>query len=98
MKILLACAQGMSTSILVKKMQNAAAQQNKNYKIWATSVDGVFDEDEDFDVILVGPQVSKRADELKDEFTDIPVEVIPKDMYGRVDGESVLAFAESLVN
>ena len=35
MNIMLACCAGMSTSILVNAMEKAAADQGKDYKIWA---------------------------------------------------------------
>ena len=34
MRIMLACAAGMSTSLVVSKMQEAAKNQGKDYKIW----------------------------------------------------------------
>ena len=35
MRIMLACNAGMSTSLVVAKMQDAAKAQGKDYKIWA---------------------------------------------------------------
>ena len=36
--IMLACSAGMSTSLLVSKMQEAAKEQGKDYEIFAKSV------------------------------------------------------------
>ena len=35
MRIMLACNAGMSTSLVVAKMQDAAKAHGKDYKIWA---------------------------------------------------------------
>jgi len=98
MKIMLACAMGLSTSLLVSKMKEAAKLQNKDYKIWAVDIESIED-NEDCDVILIGPQVSHRIAEVKDAIdTDsIPVEVINRDSYGKCDGAAVLKVAEQLV-
>lgn len=42
--IMLACSAGMSTSLLVSKMQNAAKEKGKDYKIFATAASGIQDE------------------------------------------------------
>lgn len=39
--IMLACSAGMSTSLLVSKMQNAAKEKGKDYKIFATAASGI---------------------------------------------------------
>jgi PTS system cellobiose-specific IIB component len=99
MRILLACAMGMSTSLVVSKMQEAAKAQGKNYKIWATDVDSVEDEEQPYDVVMIGPQVSWRLDEVKDAVDGkAPVSVINKQDYGSCNGEAVLKAAEDLVN
>lgn len=103
-KILLACAAGMSTSILVANMKKVAAAKGKDYLIWATAVDSIPDEEDGFDVVLVGPQMAKRIDEIiefGEEFSGhrngVPVEIIPKENYGKVNGEAVLEQAERLL-
>ena len=52
--ILLCCAMGMSTSVVVQAMKKAAQAQGKDYKIWATDADSVEDEDEKLDAYLLG--------------------------------------------
>lgn len=95
-KILLACAMGMSTSLLVTKMKEAAKKRDEKYQIWATDVDSIEDEEE-FDIVLLGPQVSHRLREAKEEINNpkIPVLVIDKMDYGSCNGEAVLNFAEN---
>ena len=57
MRIMLACNAGMSTSLVVAKMQDAAKAQGKDYKIWAVEQGEIQNELGNFDVLLLGPQV-----------------------------------------
>ena len=58
MKILLICAAGMSTSILMKKMEQYANDQGIDLDIKAVGLMDYQDYAQDYDVILLGPQVS----------------------------------------
>ena len=57
MRIMLACNAGMSTSLVVAKMQDAAKAHGKDYKIWAVEQGEIQNELGNFDVLLLGPQV-----------------------------------------
>lgn len=98
MNILLACAMGMSTSLVVNKMKEAAKLQGKDYKIWATDIDSIDEEEERFDIVMVGPQVAWRKDEVEDAVDGVaPVVVIDKENYGKCDGAAVIAQAEKVL-
>lgn len=98
MNILLVCAAGMSTSVLVSKMKAEAEKQGKEYKIWAVDQGMVEDEKGNFDVLLLGPQVQHTLKKMKKLVgDDVPVAVIKAVDYGRCNGEAVLKFAEELV-
>lgn len=97
--ILLACSAGMSTSLLVSKMEEAAEKRGIECKIWAVAQDKAPSEMEKADVLLIGPQMrfmkkkfSKTAEEV-----GIPLDVIEAKSYGRVDGEAVLDKALELI-
>ncbi|WP_302537357.1 PTS sugar transporter subunit IIB [Clostridium saudiense] len=99
MNILLVCAAGMSTSVLVSKMKAEAEKQGKQYKIWAVGGADLANNLDGTDVILLGPQVRYTLNTIKKqaEKYNIPVEVIPMADYGMCNGENVLKFAEKLV-
>ncbi|SDK19999.1 PTS sugar transporter subunit IIB [Sediminibacillus albus] len=97
--ILLACSAGMSTSLLVSKMKEAAEAKGIDAEIWAVAQDKAPKEMERADVLLIGPQMrfmkkkfSKTAEEV-----GIPLDVIDPMAYGRVDGEAVLNKALELI-
>lgn len=91
-KIMLACSAGMSTSLLVTKMQEAAKNQGVEAEIWAISEVNLANEIGNCDVLLLGPQVRyilTKATELAKPH-NVPVEVINMMDYGRCNGEGVL--------
>lgn len=98
MRIMLACNAGMSTSLVVSKMQEAAIEEGKDYKIWAVEQGEVQDELGNFDVLLLGPQIrhiQKRINKLVGDQGEVAV--IDPTAYGMCDGKKVLAQAEALM-
>lgn len=96
-KIVLMCAGGMSTSVLVKKMQEAAKEMNYECTIDAFPTSEAPTEGKDADIILLGPQVCFQASKIKSQCPGVIVEPIEMRMYGRMDGKGVLEFAKAKV-
>lgn len=97
MKIMLACCLGMSTSVVVQKMKDAAKEQGKDYEIWAVDQNKIAENVGNFDVLLLGPQVRhimRRVTKLVGD--QAVVDVIDGPSYGRCDGAAVLKQAEDL--
>lgn len=92
MNILLVCSAGMSTSLLVTKMEKAAEAKGMAAKIWAVSSDAAKDNIDEADVLLLGPQVRFLLGKMKElaEPKGIQVEAINPMDYGMMDGEKVL--------
>ncbi|PJI10217.1 MULTISPECIES: PTS sugar transporter subunit IIB [Clostridium] len=98
MNIYLFCNAGMSTSVLVAKMQIAAAQKSIDAKIEAFSVEVLEDKLDEADVILVGPQIRHMMPNIKKTVGDkCPVDVIDMRNYGMINGEGVLQQALDLI-
>lgn len=99
MNILLACNQGMSTSLVVTKMQQVAKEQGKDYTIAAVEQYEIGNHIGEFDVLLLGPQCRHLLRRIKKLVGDAaPVDVIDGMSYGRCDGAAVLKQAEDLYN
>lgn len=100
--IMLVCSAGMSTSLLVSKMQKSAEKQGIDADIFAVGAGEVDNTlaDKHVDVLMLGPQVRfmKNQFEEKVEGKDIPVEVINMQDYGMVNGEKVLEAALALID
>lgn len=96
MKILLVCAAGMSTSLLVTKMKKEATSR----ALGEVFIDALPIEDLDkvidkFDVVLLGPQVRYKEKMVADickahgkRYGNIPPQV-----YGMIDGPKALDLA-----
>lgn len=96
-KILLVCSAGMSTSLLVTKMEQEAEAQGVEAKIWAVAEAEAANNWEEADVLLLGPQVRFLEGKIK-EMVDgkIPVSVIDMRAYGMMDGKTVFNTAMEL--
>lgn len=100
MNILLACSSGMSTSLVVKKMQAAAEKNGVECTIWAVSQDKVEEEMKKADVLLIGPQMRflKGKFKAQAEQLGVKLDVINPMDYGRCNGEAVLRTAIEMYN
>lgn len=100
--IALACSAGMSTSLLVSKMQEAAKAKGKDYEIFAKSTaeaSNMLASEPKPDVLLLGPQVQYLLGSIKPiaDKAGVPIEVINMADYGMMRGDKVLDFAEKLM-
>ena len=97
--IKLFCASGMSTSLLVNKMKDAAKAKGVEAEIAAFPESQMDKHLESMDVALLGPQVGYRLANAKALCgpKGIPVEVIPMVDYGMMNGAKVLDLALGLV-
>lgn len=99
LKILLCCGAGMSTSILVKKMLQAAQERELEVEIKAVGMRSFEALSPDFDCYLLGPQIKyKFADfQAHAEKLGKPIAVIDPMDYGMMKGGKVLDTALHLL-
>ncbi|MFK4566733.1 PTS sugar transporter subunit IIB [Enterococcus sp. UD-01] len=99
--IMLVCSAGMSTSLLVTKMQKAADAQGIDADIFAVSASDADNNlaNKPVDVLLLGPQVRfmKNDFEKRLEPKGIPLDIINMADYGMMNGEKVLQQALELM-
>ena len=90
-KIMLVCSAGMSTSLLVTKMKNAAKEIGVEVEIEALPVSECSTKIDEVDIVLLGPQVRFQKPVVEKLANGrIPVEVIDMRSYGIMDGKSIL--------
>lgn len=95
-KIVLFCAAGMSTSVLVSKMREAAVKKGIEASIDAYPESSLRNKlEEGIDVALLGPQVRYKLTSAKSLCSEkgVPVDVINSMDYGMMKGDKVLEFA-----
>ncbi|MFV0254805.1 MAG: PTS sugar transporter subunit IIB [Erysipelotrichaceae bacterium] len=95
--IILLCAAGMSTSLLVTKMQNAAKERGLEYHIEAFAINEDKRASEIADVILLGPQVRFQVKKMQEKYPELPIDSIDMRDYGTMNGSNVLDFARKLM-
>lgn len=89
--ILLCCNEGMSTSFLVKKMQQVADENGLKVKIWAVSEPKVDTASKEADIVLLGPQIAFMRDTIAERLgTRIPVQAIDAQDFGRLNAAKIL--------
>lgn len=98
-RIMLCCSAGMSTSLLVRKMVEAAQERSLEVEIDAYGVAEFDTQFPRYQVVLLGPQVKYMLKTLAEKAAaqDIPVQPIDPMDYGMQRGEKVLDFALSLI-
>ena len=90
-KILLVCSAGMSTSLLVNKMRDAAKECGEEVEINALAIAECSSVINDVDIVLLGPQVRFQKPQVeKLSNGTIPVELIDMRQYGIMDGKGIL--------
>lgn len=99
MKILLCCAGGFSTTMLMenikKVVRNSAKLDEKDFSLIAIPAETLETEIDNYDIVLIGPQISHKIDFIKAlaEPRNKPYLIIDKDIYGAMDGATVLKMA-----
>lgn len=98
--ITLICAAGMSTSMLMAKMQRSAEKDNIAAKIIAMPEAKFENYKEPTDILLLGPQIAYLEDDVREKYEPKGIKVAVIDMvdYGTMNGEKVLKDALALLN
>ncbi|MFV0392869.1 MAG: PTS sugar transporter subunit IIB [Coprobacillaceae bacterium] len=89
MKIMLLCAGGMSTSILMKKMEKWAIENNVELDVKAYGLGEYEEYWQKYDCALLGPQISYKEKEIK-EVISIPVAKIESFDYAVGNVENIM--------
>ena len=99
MKILIICVSGMSSSMLVERMREAAKGMPEPVEINALGGSEAEMDIMSNDVILLAPQI-KYQKEIFEKRTEgkIPIGIIKPQAYGTMNGKAVLDQAEEMVS
>ena len=99
MKILLICYSGMSSSVLVSNMQEAAKEMEIDATVEALGSGESNQTTLDYDVILLAPQVRYQKENfVKASGGNTPIEVIDMNAYGTLNGKKAIQQAVNAYN
>jgi len=100
-KIMLVCAAGMSTSLLVTKMKAAAKEMGDEIEIFALPISEGEKKLSEVDCVLLGPQVRFQKAQIEktiaDQGLDLACAVIDMKDYGMMNGKAVYETALKLM-
>ena len=98
MRILLMCANGLSTGILMNKMKDWSKKNGTDLEVKAVPVDDCAGIYKEYDCLLIGPQMAYKLKEVQRIAPDRPVDTINPQDYalGRVD--NIMKRVNELVN
>lgn len=95
-KILLVCSGGMSTTILMTKMEKYAAEKGFGLKVEACAVSACQDKAADYDVILLGPQIAYQKSSVAGKVS-IPVAAMQPQDYAMARCENIFKQVDEIL-
>lgn len=99
-RILLVCANGMSTSMLVQQMNDWIKMSKLNYEVKCCDVVSAMIEIYNSDLVLLAPQISYVFERMKPlaKALKIPLEIMDIESFRKFDGKSMLDSAIQLLD
>ena len=96
-RIVLLCTAGVSTNLLVRRMESEAARLGYPCSVTFYPIQEVADAAKFADVMLLAPQSAFELPEIQVKFPNVKSAVIPKDLYASVDADKILDLAQKIV-
>ncbi len=96
-KIVLLCSTGMSTSLLVNRMREAAKEEGFDCEIHAYGIAEAANVIPESDCVLIGPQIRFNVPKLKAKYPSVPIAAVDMKNYGTMNGRAVLEEAKKLL-
>ena len=93
--IILSCIGGLTTSMLVERMNEVIKADNLDVSVYSVGITGI-DNLKNVDVLLLGPQLAYLEDKSRQKL-NIPVGVISDENFEMMQGEAVLSQALSML-
>lgn len=88
--LVLLCAVGMSSSILVNRMIRIAEKKQLEVMIHASGMGDLASFIDEAHLLLVSPQIHYMEEKIKQKYPGIPVVALSAKDYAEMDGEKVL--------
>lgn len=92
------CANGFSTAMMCKKIQEEAQKKGAEYDVQAFPYAKIQEEGKTADVILLGPQIRYNLKKAEAMYPDKPVILLDMMTYGQMNGKAVFDQIEEILN
>ena len=93
-RIVLLCSAGVSTSLLVRKMEEEAARQGYDCSVSFFPIAEAGSAVQLADVLMLAPQAKHQLGDLKVRYPKVHFDVIPEKLYGEMDAPAILDLAQ----
>ena len=93
-RLLLCCSGGMTTAFFADKIKNGIKVLNLNMEVAATSYQKIYNVAQNYDVILLAPQVSFRLSEVEGVLKNKRVYALSPALFGKYDVGNTITFLE----
>lgn len=93
-RIVLLCSAGISTNLLIRRMEAEAARLGYPCSISFYPVAEADEAAAFADVMLLAPQTASELGSLKVKYPNVKVALIPREFYGKIDAAGILDFAQ----
>lgn len=97
MKILLMCANGLSTGVLMQKIVRWSRENNQDLEVKAVPIDQYLNVYREYDVLLIGPQMRYKLKDVKEHAPDCPSAVIDPMDYALGNVENIMNDVKKLL-
>ncbi len=97
-KVLIICAGGMSSSVVVKKTKEAARRTGVDIHVEEATTYGYKDKVDEFDVLLIAPQIKFLYENLKSKLINKKIGIISPMDYATMSGKKIIEQALGLYN
>ena len=96
-RIVLICSAGVSTNMLVRRMEHEAARLGYPCSVTFYPIQEVKEAAQFADVMLLAPQSAFELPEIQVKYPNVKSAVIPKDLYAGIDAVKILDLAQKIV-
>ena len=97
-KVLLSCSSGFTTSMFAEKLNEVASILELNYEFNAVGFMDLFEQGNDYDIILLAPQISYQHAKTQQHLKKQTVLNIPPQIFAKYDANALLQFLQTNEN
>lgn len=93
-KVLLSCSSGLTTSMFAQQLNSTVELLGMDYHFDAVAYTNIYDDVENYDAILIAPQIGYMLKRLKESLPDKLIEQIPTVAFASYDSMEVIQFIQ----
>lgn len=93
-RVLLSCSAGLTTSMFAENLNSITEMLNLDYQFNVVSYLSIYEEVENYDVVLIAPQIGYMLKRLQDTLTDRLVLQIPTSVFASYDALAAIQFVQ----